>query len=150
MHSHHGCGCARREESGHGCRRPERRFEHHHYPGAETGSPFGVRRPLRFLAWKLGLDEAQVAGLADVLSTLKTERAQSEVDQRRTLGVYADAVSGDTFDGARADEAVAERVKSAERLEREVRKAIERIHALLSEDQRARLAYLIRTGAVVL
>ena len=53
MHSHHGCGCARREE-GHG-RRPERSFEHHHYPGADPSSPFGVRRPLRFLAWKLGL-----------------------------------------------------------------------------------------------
>jgi Spy/CpxP family protein refolding chaperone len=109
-----------------------------------------VRRPLRFLAWKLGLDEAQVAGLADVLSALKTERAQAEVDQRRTLGAFADVLSGETFDEARADEAVGERVRSAERLEREVRGAIARIHALLTSEQRARLAYLIRTGAVTL
>jgi Spy/CpxP family protein refolding chaperone len=145
MQSHHGCGCGGRESRGW-----RKHFEHHHYPGAESGTAFGVRRPLRFLAWKLGLDEAQVAGLADVLSALKTERAQSEVDQRRTLGAYADAVSGDTFDSAKADEAVTERVKSGERLEREVRRAVERIHALLTADQRARLAYLIRTGAVML
>src|SRR5947209_20584347 len=35
------------------------------------GGPFGVRRPLRFLAYKLGLDEKQVAELARVLDELK-------------------------------------------------------------------------------
>src|SRR3954465_2099727 len=44
------------------------------------GGGFGVRRPLRFLAYKLELDERQVAELARILSELKTERAQAEVD----------------------------------------------------------------------
>src|SRR5580704_4859831 len=34
------------------------------------GGSFGVRRPLRFLAFKLELDEAQVTALAGILSDL--------------------------------------------------------------------------------
>src|SRR3954468_5376386 len=34
---------------------------------------FGVRRPLRYLAYKLELDEPQVAALARILNELKTE-----------------------------------------------------------------------------
>src|SRR4051812_19532092 len=46
------------------------------------GGAFGVRRPLRFLAHKLELDEKQVTELARVLNELKTERAQAAVDNR--------------------------------------------------------------------
>ena len=58
------------------------------------GGAFGVRRPLRFLAYKLELDEKQVAELARILGELKTERAQGEVDRRRSLAGFADAVAG--------------------------------------------------------
>src|SRR5262249_21923471 len=44
---------------------------------------FGVRRPLRFLAYKLNLSDAQVSQLARILNDLKTERAQAAVDNRR-------------------------------------------------------------------
>ena len=57
------------------------------------GGAFGVRRPLRFLAYKLELDERQVAELARILDELKTERAQAEVDRRRSLSAFADAVA---------------------------------------------------------
>jgi Spy/CpxP family protein refolding chaperone len=112
------------------------------------GGPFGVRRPLRFLAYKLELDERQVAELARVLDELKIERAQGEVDRRRSLTAFADAVGGEAFDEARAKEAGALRVSTAERLREAVVKALGRIHALLDADQRERLAYLIRTGAL--
>jgi hypothetical protein len=112
------------------------------------GGVFGVRRPLRFLAYKLELDERQVAELARVLDELKTERAQGEVDRRRSLTALADAVGGEAFDEARAKEAGALRVTTAERLRDAVVKALGRIHALLDADQRERLAYLIRTGAL--
>src|SRR6266511_3206216 len=127
-----------------------------HYSGGEyggagfTSGSFGVRRPLRFLAWKLQLDEPQVASLATILNEVKTERAQAAVDDRRTLTAFADAVAGETFDEARAGEAAAQRVKSTERLQGTVAKALGRIHALLNPEQRARLAYLIRTGALAL
>jgi Spy/CpxP family protein refolding chaperone len=114
------------------------------------GGAFGVRRPLRFLAYKLELDERQVAGLARVLDELKTERAQGEVDRRRTLTAFADAIGTEAFDEARAKEAGALRVATAERLRDAVTKALGQIHALLDADQRERLAYLIRTGALAI
>jgi len=67
-----------------------------------SGGSFGVRRPLRFLAWKLELDEAQVAELAKILDELKTERAQAAVDARRTVAAFADAIAGEQFADARA------------------------------------------------
>ncbi|HEX3695437.1 MAG TPA: Spy/CpxP family protein refolding chaperone [Polyangia bacterium] len=118
--------------------------------GEFGGGAFGVRRPLRFLAYKLELDERQVAELARILDELKTERAQGEVDRRRTLTAFADAVAGSAFNKERAKEGADLRVGSAERLRDAVTKALERIHALLDDDQRQRLAYLIRTGTLVL
>jgi Spy/CpxP family protein refolding chaperone len=114
------------------------------------GGGFGIRRPLRFLAHKLDLDEGQVAALARVLDELKTERAQAEVDRRRTVAAFADALAADTFDPAKADEGGDLRVKSAERLRDAVLKAMQQIHAVLRPEQRARLAYLIRTGTLVI
>ena len=114
------------------------------------GGSFGVRRPLRFLAYKLELDERQVSELARILDELKTERAQAEVDRRRSLSAFADAVGGDAFDDARAKDAAATRVATAERLRDAVTGALKRLHALLDKEQRERLAYLIRTGVLAL
>lgn len=130
---------------------------HGHGPGGgrfggpdDGGGGFGVRRPLRFLAHKLELSEAQVPELARILDELKTERAQAEVDNRRTVAAFADAVEGGTFGDARSREGGDLRVKSAERLRDAVTLALSRIHAMLDEDQRKRLSYLIRTGVVAL
>jgi len=109
---------------------------------------FGVRRPLRFLAFKLDLDEDQVTELAAILNDLKTERAQAEVDGRRAVSAFADAVAGESFDGQRAAEGGTTRVRAAEHLRDAVQKALGRIHALLRPDQRQKLAYLIRTGTL--
>jgi Spy/CpxP family protein refolding chaperone len=114
------------------------------------GGPFGVRRPLRFLAWKLDLREEQVARLATVLNELKTERAQHEVDDRRSVTLLADALSADPFDATKAGEAARLRDQSAQRLHAEIAQAAERIHALLEPEQRARFAYLLRTGALAM
>jgi len=114
------------------------------------GGGFGVRRPLRFLAWKLGLNEAQVTELATILDELKTERAQASVDDRRALTAFAEAVGAEAFDEAKAKAGVSSRTKSAESLQGEVVRALARIHALLNQEQRAKLAYMIRTGALVL
>ena len=112
------------------------------------GGAFGVRRPLRFLAYKLNLSEEQVAQLAKVLDELKTERAQSAVDDRRTVASFADALGLEKFDEAKAKEGGTLRVKSAERLRDAVVAALGKIHGLLDSGQRAQLAYLIRTGVL--
>jgi hypothetical protein len=114
------------------------------------GGNFGVRRPLRFLAYKLELDDRQVSELARILDELKTERAQAEVDRRRSLAAFADAIGAPAFEEARATEAGKLRVESAERLRDAVTTALRRIHALLDQDQREKLAYLIRTGTLVI
>jgi Spy/CpxP family protein refolding chaperone len=146
-HEHGACGCGPQVVAV-----PWSRV-HRHFADPGTGmggGPFGVRRPLRFLAWKLDLREEQVALLATVLNELKTERAQHEVDDRRSVTLLADALSADPFDAAKAGEAARLRDQSAQRLHAEIAKAAERIHALLEPEQRARFAYLLRTGALAM
>jgi Spy/CpxP family protein refolding chaperone len=136
---HRGCGPEGHEWGG------------HHDEGFEGGGGggFGIRRPLRFLAHQLGLDEIQIASLARILDELKTERAQAGVDRRRTIAAFADALAGDVFDTAKAAEGGDLSIKTAERLRDAVLKALQGLHAVLKPDQRTRLAYLIRTGRLV-
>jgi Spy/CpxP family protein refolding chaperone len=120
------------------------------YGGVGGFGAFGVRRPLRFLAFKLNLSEAQVNALARILNDLKTERAQAAVDNRRAVAALADALAGEAFDEEKARAAAADRVKSAEALRDAVVKALKEIHALLQPGQREQLAYLIRTGTLLI
>jgi Spy/CpxP family protein refolding chaperone len=159
-----GEGCGHEHAGGHGGWRGHHGHGHGHEGGpweqarrwaggggdGGPGGEFGVRRPLRFLAYKLELDEKQVGELARILNELKTERAQAEVDGRRTTAAFADAVGGAAFDEAKATEGATLRVQSAEKLKNAVQKALREIHAVLSDEQRQRLAYLIRTGVVTL
>lgn len=145
---------ARRERCG-GSRCDCSEFEHarhHHYSQGDDlgGGAFGVRRPLRFLAWKLHLAEAQIAEFAAILNDVKTERAQAAVDDRRALTAFADAVAAEGFDAAKAAEGERLRVQSAERLQGVIAKALGRMHAALDPEQRGRLAYLIRTGTLLI
>jgi hypothetical protein len=121
------------------------------HPGGDDlggGGSFGVRRPLRFLAYRLNLNETQVEELAKILDELKTERAQAAVDDRRVTSGFADALGLDQFDAVKAADAGTLRLKSAERLRDAVLKALARMHTVLDSQQRAQLAYLIRTGTL--
>jgi Spy/CpxP family protein refolding chaperone len=145
-------GFARRHRHAHGDQ-PEGGFSWgggYFAHGDATASGFGVRRPLRFLAHKLELDEKQVAALAKILDELKIERAQGEVDDRRALADFADAIGGEAFDSAKASAAGDRRVESSRRLRDAVARSLAQIHATLNPDQRAKLAYLIRTGVLVM
>jgi Spy/CpxP family protein refolding chaperone len=125
-------------------------MHHHHrdFDRFEGRSAFGVRRPLRFLAHKLDLDEKQITALVRILDDLKTERAQAEVDDRRSLAEFADAVASEAFDACKAASAGERRVQSAARLREAISRALQEIHALLNPEQRERLAYLIRSGVL--
>jgi Spy/CpxP family protein refolding chaperone len=146
-----GCGpsgCGPSEGTGYGW---ETRFAGSaDHDGEFGGGPFGVRRPLRFLAHKLDLDDRQVGELARILSDLKTERAQAAVDHRRSTAAFADRVADEAFDEAKVTAIASERVKTAEHLRDALVKALGKIHALLTPEQRGKLAYLIRTGALSL
>jgi hypothetical protein len=108
----------------------------------------GVRRPLRFLAWKLDLTSEQVAAVARILERLKIERAQAEVEQRRSAAALADALEGERFDADTAGPAADRRADSARAVQRAVVGALAELHAALEPDQRRRLAMLIRTRAI--
>jgi len=140
---HAGCGCEPRP-------RHEHSHHHHYAPGEEFAGGFGIRRPLRFLAWKLELSEPQLERFAAVINELKTERAQASVDDRRALTLLADAAAADGFDAAKAQEAAKLRVESVQRLQQRVADSLAQMHAVLDAEQRARLAYLLRTGTLVM
>ena len=120
------------------------------YEGQPGFGGWGVRRPLRFLAHKLDLDQKQVTELARILDELKIERAQAEVDDRRARAEFADAILGATFDAGKAGAAGERRIQSAAKLRDALTHALAAIHAMLSPDQRERLAYLIRSGVLAL
>ena len=109
------------------------RHGHHHEEGDrfEARSGFGVRRPLRFLAHKLDLNEKQITELARILDELKTERAQAEVDDRRALAEFSDAVAGETFDSSKAGSAGERRVQSTAKVRDTLINALQQIHAAL-------------------
>jgi len=96
------------------------------------------------------LEAEQVRKLARILDELKTDRAQAEVDERRAVAAFVDALAGATFEGEKAREGAALRVRSIERLQDAVVQALDQLHALLDAEQRAKLAYLIRTGIITL
>ena len=126
------------------------RHGHHHDEGDrfEARSGFGVRRPLRFLAHKLDLDEKQITELARILDELKIERAQAEVDDRRARAEFADSILGVDFDAGKAGAAGERRVQSAAKLRDALIRALGQIHAMLRPEQRERFAYLVRTGVL--
>jgi Spy/CpxP family protein refolding chaperone len=109
-----------------------------------------VRRPLRFLAHKLDLNDDQVGQFAAILDRLKTERAQADVDQRRRTAALAEVFEGTSFDASKVDAANDEQAKSAERLRASIKLALEQMHALLDTEQRKKFAYFLRAGILAI
>ena len=98
---HWGWGRSHHEEHGEGGGGCGEHFRHARraaaYAAGDDGGGLGVRRPLRFMAYKLDLNQQQVDQLAKILDDLKTERAQAAVEERRVLGHFADALGGDAL-----------------------------------------------------
>jgi Spy/CpxP family protein refolding chaperone len=139
------------EQRASACGRGGRRWHGHSHSRSDYhASGFGVRRPLRYMAHKLDLDDEQVDTLAAILNVLKTERAQARLDEQRSIAGIADAVGGDDFDKDAAAEALSARVEAAERLKEEVLTTLQKTHEMLDPEQRKRLAYLLRSGQLTI
>ncbi len=114
------------------------------------GGNFGVRRPLRYLSYQLDLDESQRRQIAAALDSLKIEREQAELDEKKMLSELADLVDAGGGDGGLDTDAVktalSARVRSSEQLQKRTAKALKQIAEVLDPDQRQEFAYLIRTG----
>ena len=122
----------------------------HHGHGSGGGPMFGVRRPLRMMAQELELKDDQVERLARIIDELKTVRAQAAVDERRSVGLIADALLAPEADRAKLGEALSLRVQSAERLRDAVVEALSDTHGMLRPEQRKKLAYLLRSGQITI
>ena len=127
----------------------------HHHPSRghgprSAGRGLGMRRPLRFLAERLELDEHQMAELSKVLENLRLEREQADLDRRKAQAKIADLLEGDSLDEAALTEAAAGRVQAAERERNAAIVAVQRLHALLQPVQRTKLATLVRGGPFAL
>jgi hypothetical protein len=145
----HGCGAGASERWAERMEERVQRFaQRFEEDGLFAGAGLGVRRPLRFLAYKLDLTDEQTSRLARLLERLKLERAQSAVDLRRAAADLADAVEAERFDASAVEAAGQRRVEAARRVEDTVRRTLEELHAHLEPAQRAALAELLRTGAV--
>jgi Spy/CpxP family protein refolding chaperone len=132
------------------------RGSHRHHHGARSHHPgdgprgFGGRRPLRYLAHHLDLDEDQASVLAEVIADVRTERAQADVDRQRAARRFAESLGGESFDGAAAGEAAEARVEAAKRVQGAIVVGLERLFGALDADQRVKLARLVRTGRMPL
>lgn len=114
------------------------------------GSGFGVRRPLRYLSHHLDLDESQVRRMATVLNSLKTEREQVELDEKRTVAAMANLLESGTPTLDEVREVLDVRVKSAELLKEETAKSLVSISDFLDDDQRHEFIKLLLTNSVTL
>lgn len=149
--AHEGCdGSARSERWAEEATRRARHFAHRRFEEDEfiASAGLGVRRPLRFLASRLDLDDEQSAHLARILERLKLERAQASLDLRRAAAELADVLEAAEFPREKVAAANALRADAARRVETAVAAALQELHALLEPDQRARLAEFVRTGVI--
>ncbi len=130
--------------------RHPRRHQHRAHRRRPGGRGPGLRRPLRLLIERLTLDDAQTAEVAKILGDLRLEREQAELDRRRASSTLADLISGDVLDAAALASAAEVRVTAATRERDATISTIERIHALLSPEQRLKLSTLMRSGPFAL
>ena len=112
------------------------------------GGTLGVRRPLRFLTWRLELSHEQSTKAARVIERIKIEREQANVDLRRAAAEMADAVDGETFDRERMQAAEQRRIEAARHTQEVVSRGLEEFHGFLEEDQRETFAALIRSREI--
>lgn len=114
------------------------------------GASFGVRRPLRYLAHRLDLDENQVRRMAAVLNQLKTEREQASLDEKRTVANLAGLLTEGTPTLEDCKKQLSGRISAAEHMVEETAKAIVALSELLDEDQMAEFIDLLLTGEFTL
>ena len=120
----------------------ESRHRHGH-----RGGSFGARRPLRYLSYRLDLDERQQRQVAAILERVKMEREQAKLDEKKTVSELAGMVTGETVSVDGFQQALAPRVDSARNLQTALAKALQEMVDLLDTDQREELAHLLRSGA---
>ena len=119
--------------------------EHRHR--GRRGAGFGVRRPLRYLSYQLDLDESQRRQIAVLLDSVKTEREQAALDEKKMVAELADLVVKEDVSTDALEETLSARVRSTRQVQSLIAKALKEISTVLDADQREEFSYLLRSGA---
>lgn len=122
-------------------------FQESRHRHGHRGGSFGARRPLRYLSYRLDLNESQQRSVAAILERLKLDREQAKLDEQKTVAQLATLVTGDTISVDGFQQALAPRVDSARNLQTAIAKALQELTDLLDTDQREELAHLMQSGA---
>jgi Spy/CpxP family protein refolding chaperone len=115
-----------------------RRFRHGRGRFGGRGVFFAIRR--------LGLDGAQREQVWSVVNGVKQSFGELHAGRRRGLDAAAVAVSGPTFDRARVEAEAAKQSEAFGRARQALVDGLERIHGILTPEQRARLRALVGGG----
>lgn len=134
------------------CHTPSRKsfYESRHAKRGAHGGGFGVRRPLRYLGYKLDLDDDQMRRIAAIMDVLKLEREQANLDEARTVTEVASLVTKEGLSMEDLQAALAPRVSSSEKLNLAVARAIQDIVEMLDVEQREEFAYLLNSKSFTL
>ena len=124
-----------------------REYRTHDRKSSRRSGNFGVRRPLRYLSYQLDLDESQRRAIAVVLDSLKTEREQAVLDEKKMTADLADLIARPDVSTESLEDTLSARVQSARQVQTHVARALQEIARVLDPDQREEFSYLIRTGA---
>lgn len=129
----------------------DRPQHHHHGPPRHPPPPepmergiFTGRRPLRFLARQLQLNEQQFASVSRFLQEYKIARSLAEADLCKAHLLLGDALQKDGFSTANAEKSQHLQEQAWKTLSQAKIKAIKAIHSLLNEHQRELFAGLVR------
>ena len=122
-------------------------YESRHHSSSRRSGGFGARRPLRYLSYRLDLDDAQQRKVAAVLDRLKTEMEQARLDEKKTLSDLAGLITRENVSVDDLRGALTPRVETARNLQTVIAKAMQEMSELLDADQREELAYLLQSGA---
>jgi hypothetical protein len=114
------------------------------------GSSFGVRRPLRYLAYHLDLSEDQMRRVAILLDRLKTEREQALLDESKTVTSAAELIVKDDVSMDELTRALDPRSEAAQRLALATARTLFEIRSILEPDQIKDFAYLLSNRSIVL
>ena len=125
-------------------------YESRRHRSRHSAGGFGVRRPLRYLAYHLDLDDGQMRRIAAIMDRLRTEREQAKLDEARTVTKVASLVTNPDVSVDLLKDALAPRVASAEQLQLATARALQDIIVELDAEQREDFAYLMNAKGFVL
>jgi Spy/CpxP family protein refolding chaperone len=108
----------------------------------------GMRGPRLFhLARALKLDPAQRDAAREIVGGVKRSLIGLRGGRERAMRAAAEALSSETFDRARVEAAASSELAALDGVKEELVQGLAKLHALLTPEQRARLASLTAAPA---